>query len=80
LTLKTKVIKWIKLLIFFYLMDIKAILKSNDITQQEFADYMGYTRQSLSGTLKEGKERKSLINSLKLILLEKRGVSIDLAI
>lgn len=61
-------------------MDIKEVLKINKITQQEFADFMGYSRQSLSGTLRDGKERKSLINNLKLILLEKRGVSIDLAI
>jgi transcriptional regulator with XRE-family HTH domain len=61
-------------------MDIKEVLKTNKITQQEFADFMGYSRQSLSGTLRDGKERKSLINNLKLILLEKRGVSIDLAI
>jgi transcriptional regulator with XRE-family HTH domain len=61
-------------------MDIKEVVKTNKITQQEFADFMGYSRQSLSGTLRDGKERKSLINNLKLILLEKRGVSIDLAI
>lgn len=61
-------------------MNIKEILKSNDITQQEFADYMGYTRQSLSGTLRDGKERKSLINNLKLIILEKKlGVVIELS-
>ena len=61
-------------------MDIKEVLKANKISQQEFADFMGYTRQSLHYTLTNNKERKSLMNNLKLILLEKRGVSIDLAI
>ena len=59
-------------------MDIKEVLKTNKITQQDFADYMGYTRQSLSGTFREGKERKSLINNLKLATAEKNGISIDI--
>ncbi len=66
-------------------MDIKEILKSNDITQQEFAEYTGYGRQWLSTILNKNPAdkslvRKSLTNSLKLLLLEKRGIVVELGL
>jgi DNA-binding Xre family transcriptional regulator len=61
-------------------MDFKEKLTSNNITQQEFADYIGIDRVSLNKNLNQGKQKKGMINNLKMIIAEKRGVKLDIAI
>lgn len=58
-------------------MNIKEILKANKITQEEFADHIGMTREGLNLNLNKGNQKKMMIDSLKLLVSEKRGVKID---
>ena len=58
-------------------MDIKEILKQHKITQQYFADYLGMTREGLNMKLNREEPSQSIINSLKFLVAEKRGVKID---
>ena len=60
-------------------MNIKQILKENKITQEEFAVYIGMTREGLNMKLnREGEIEKPIIDSLKLLVMEKRGLTIDI--
>ena len=60
-------------------MNIKQILKENKITQEEFAVYIGMTREGLNMKLnREGDVEKPIIDSLKLLVMEKRGLTIDI--
>ena len=59
-------------------MNIKQILKENKITQEEFAVYIGMTREGLNMKLnREGEIEKPIIDSLKLLVMEKRKLTID---
>ena len=60
-------------------MNIKQVLKENKITQEEFAKYIGMTREGLNIKLnRESEIKKPIIHSLKLMVMEKRGLKIDL--
>ena len=59
-------------------MNIKETLKANNITQEEFASYLGMTREGFNMNLNKGKQKKSMEDSLKLFLAEKRGFSFKL--
>lgn len=58
-------------------MDIKAILKQHKITQQDFANYLGLTREGLNMKINRGEPSQSIVDSLKFIVAEKRGFKID---
>jgi len=58
-------------------MDIKEILKQHKITQQSFAEYLGMTREGLNMKLNREEPSQSIINSLKFLVAEKRGVKIE---
>ena len=57
-------------------MNIKEILKAHKITQEEFAEYLGMTREGLNMKLNRDEPSKSIINNLKFLVAEKRGVKI----
>ena len=57
-------------------MNIKEILKANRITQEEFADYLGMTRGGLNLKINRDKPSQSIINNLKFLVAEKRGIKI----
>jgi len=59
-------------------MNIKQILKDNNITQDEFAEYLGVTREGLNKNLNHCEPSKSMIDSLKLLVARKRGVTFDI--
>ena len=59
-------------------MNIKETLKANGITQEEFANHLGVTREGLNLNLNKGKQKKSIEEALKLYLAEKRGFSFEL--
>lgn len=62
-------------------MNIKQILKDNKITQEEFANYIGMTREGLNMKLnRDSKIDKPIIDSLKLMVMEKRGLKINIDI
>ena len=61
-------------------MEIKQILKNNSITQDEFAEYLGLDRVSLNKNLNHGKQRKGMINNLKMLVAEKRGIKFEIAL
>ena len=61
-------------------MDIKQTLKDNKITQEEFANYLGIDRVNLNINLNHGKQKQSIIDSLKIFIMEKRGVKIDITL
>ena len=56
--------------------DIKKTLKSNNVTQAEFAEYLKYTRQGLIKAMK-GVPKQPIIDSLKIFISKKRGISFD---
>ena len=58
-------------------MDIKQILKNNKITQEELALYVGMTREALNINLNKGEPKKGLVNNVKLLVLEKKGIKFD---
>jgi len=57
-------------------MNIKEILKVHKITQEEFANYLGMTREGLNMKLNRDEPSQSIINNLKFLIAEKRGVKI----
>ena len=57
-------------------MNIKEILKAHKITQEEFAEYLGMTREGLNMKLNRDEPSQSIINNLKFLIAEKRGVKI----
>jgi len=57
-------------------MNIKEILKQHKITQEEFAEYLGMTREGLNMKLNRDEPSQSIINNLKFLIAEKRGVKI----
>jgi DNA-binding transcriptional regulator YiaG len=60
-------------------MNIKEILKANKITQEEFAKYIGMTREGLNMKLnRECEIEKPILDSLKLLIMEKRGLKIEI--
>jgi len=59
-------------------MDIKKLLKDNNITQSEFADYIDMSRIGLNKTLNNKRKEKLLLNSVKILLAEKQGVQFDI--
>ena len=59
-------------------MDIKKLLKDNNITQSEFADYIDMSRIGLNKTLNNKRKEKLLLNSIKILLAEKQGVEFDI--
>ena len=61
-------------------MTIKEALKKNGITQEEFAKYLGKTREGLNKSLNHGKPNQSLIDSLKVLVGEKRGFKFDITL
>ena len=61
-------------------MDIKQTLKDNKITQEEFALYLGLTRENFNIYLNHGKQKQSIIDSLKIFIMEKRGIKIDITL
>ena len=61
-------------------MDIKQTLKDNKITQEEFAKYLGIDRVNLNINLNHGKQKQSIIDSLKIFIMEKRGIKIDITL
>ena len=61
-------------------MDIKQTLKDNKITQEEFANYLGIDRVNLNINLNHGKQKQSIIDSLKIFIMEKRGIKIDITL
>jgi transcriptional regulator with XRE-family HTH domain len=61
-------------------MNVKEILKSNGITQEEFANYIGIDRVSLNKNLNNSTQKKGMINNLKMIVAEKRGIKIEIAL
>ena len=61
-------------------MDIKQTLKDNNINQEDFALYIGMTREGLNVNLNSGKQRQMMVDSLKIYIAEKRGVKIDITL
>lgn len=61
-------------------MNVKEALKKNGITQEEFAQYLGKTREGLNKTLNHGKPSQSIIDSLKLIVSKKRGIEFNISL
>jgi transcriptional regulator with XRE-family HTH domain len=59
-------------------MDIKKLLKDNNITHSEFADYIDMSRIGLNKTLNNKRKEKLLLNSVKILLAEKQGVQFDI--
>jgi transcriptional regulator with XRE-family HTH domain len=59
-------------------MDIKKLLKDNNITQSEFADYIDMSRIGLNKTLNNKRKEKLLLNSVKILLAEKQGVQFNI--
>lgn len=59
-------------------MTLKEKLKANNITQEEFAKHLGMTREGFNMNLNKGKQKKSMEDTLKLFLAEKRGFKIEL--
>ena len=59
-------------------MDIKKLLKDNNITQSEFADYIDMSRIGLNKTLNNKRKEKLLLNSVKILLAEKQGVEFNI--
>jgi len=59
-------------------MEIKQILKDNNITQDEFASYIEMSRVGLNKTLNNNRKTKLLLNSLKVLLAEKQGVEFNI--
>ena len=59
-------------------MEIKQILKDNKITQDEFAQYVGLTRVGLNKSLNHGEQKQGLINNLKMMVAEKRGIKLEI--
>lgn len=58
-------------------MNIKQILKDNGISQEEYASRIGLSRTAINLSLNgEGKQRRSDLDTLKLMIAEKRGVKI----
>lgn len=62
------------------ILEIKQILKNNKITQDEFAQYLGLSREGLNKSLNHGKQKKGLVNNLKMMVAEKRGVKLDISL
>jgi len=60
--------------------NINEILKKNNITQKEFAEYLGMTREALNTNINHGKQRNGMINNLKLFVAKKRGIIFDIEI
>lgn len=59
--------------------ELKERLKENQITQEEFASYLDMTRVGLNKTLNHGRRvPKSFLDSLKLLIAEKRGITITI--
>lgn len=59
-------------------MEIKAALKRNNITQDEFAKYLKRTREGLNKALNHGKDDVALLDSLKVFVGKKRGFIFDI--
>jgi predicted XRE-type DNA-binding protein len=57
--------------------EVKEVLSKNNITQQEFSDYLGITRVALNKSLNHSKQKRGLINNLKMFIAEKRGLKIN---
>ena len=58
--------------------NVKEVLKSNHITQSEFAEFIGLDRVSLNKNLNNRTQKKGMINNLKMIVAEKRGLKIEI--
>lgn len=61
-------------------MEIKAALKRNGITQDEFAKYLGKTREGLNKALNHGSPSQAMIDSLKVLVGKKRGFIFDITL
>jgi len=61
-------------------MNIKEALKKNGITQEEFANYLGKTREGLNKTINHGKSNQSIIDSLKVFVSKKRGIEFNISL
>lgn len=59
-------------------MEIKEILKANRITQEELANYLGITRTALNISLNHGNQKRSVLNNLKFLVAERRGLRFDI--
>ena len=58
------------------IINIRTVLADNNIKQKDFIEYIGYTRQGFIKAL-QGKPKQPMIDSLKLFVADKKGVSID---
>ena len=58
-------------------MDIKQILKSKNISQDEFSIHCGLCRQGLNTNLNHRKQKPFLEHSLISLLLEKQGLVVS---
>lgn len=74
----THAIFWGLLTLFLLLMEFKKALKANKITQEAFASRIGMTRIGLNNKINKGNIGTSLLDSLKMMIAEKRGLTIDI--
>jgi transcriptional regulator with XRE-family HTH domain len=58
---------------------VKEILKKNNSTQEDFANYLGLDRVSLNKNINHAKKtRQSMIDSLKMFIAQKRGIRFEI--
>lgn len=61
-------------------MNINSVLKANGTTSKEFAAFIEMTEQGLCRKLKSGKLDRATENNLKMFLMEKRGIKLDVSL
>lgn len=61
-------------------MEIKEILDKNNITQEDFAKYLGMSRVGLNKNINHAKPKQSILDSLKLFVARKRGIEFDIVL